>query len=155
MSIAPLAILGAVNTVFSLIGSLAHAKQRSSVEPMQMPQVAPRVQESIWHELGKNINVHALTPDELASVSQILYQNGAIDFHTHAFLSFDPAMAGSTKLLTQANALGEVDWVAEFQARLQDQLQKGDILATEQSKQALDILARLQIGARGVTSVRV
>ena len=155
MSIAPLAILGAANATFSLLGSLADALRRPSIESIQVTQATPKAQESIWHQLGKNIDVHALTPDELATVSQSLYHNGAIDFSTHALLSFDPAVVGSTKLLTQANALGEVDWVAEFQARLQDQLQKGDILATEQSKQALDILARLQAGARGVTSMRV
>ena len=150
MSIAPLAILGAVNTAFSLVGSLAQAMKRPALEVVPGPQTAPMAQESLWHQLGKNIDVHALTKDELAQVSQILYQHGAIDLHTHALLTTD-----STSLLTSSALQGQVDWMAEFQARLEHQLQKGDLKAAEHSNQALDVLALLQMGGRGLTSIRV
>lgn len=156
MTIAPLAVLGIANAAFSLIGSLAEAVGRPDPRPSQtMQQGFAQAQESVWHQLGKGLDVRAMTRDELAAVSQHLYQSGAIDLADHAVMSFDPSFAGSTGLLTEPDASGRVDWVAEFQARLSRHRQEGDEGAAVQDRRALDILARLQAGGRGVTSLRV
>lgn len=155
MTIAPLAVLGIANAAFSLIGSLAEAVSRPDPKPAQAQQAFSPAQESVWHRLGKEVDVRSMTRDELAAVSQRLYQSGAIDLSDHAVMSFDPSFAGSTGLLTAADATGNVDWVAEFQARLSRHLEEGDAGSAAQDRRVLDILGRLQAGARGVTSVRV
>jgi len=45
--------------------------------------------------------------------------------------------------------------VAEFQARLARHRAEGDAQSAARDQSALDILARLQAGSRGVTSLRV
>jgi hypothetical protein len=70
-------------------------------------------------------------------------------------MSFDPSFAGSTGLLTEPDSAGRVDWLAEFQARLDRHLQDGDERSAAQDRRVLDILGRLQAGGRGVTSLRV
>lgn len=152
MTIAPLAAFGIAKAAFSLIGSLAEAVSRPDPKPAQ---VAAQPQESVWHQAGKGVDVRSLTRDELAAVSQMLYQNGAIDLRDHATMSFDPSFAGSKGLLTAADSAGKVDWVAEFQARLARHTEEGDARSAEQDRRVLDVLARLQAGGKGVISLRV
>jgi hypothetical protein len=152
MTIAPLAVLGIAKAAFSLIGSVAEAVSRPAPRPSQV-QAQP--QESVWHQLGKGVDVRSMTRDELAFLSQQLYGSGAIELRDHATMSFDPSFAGSTGLLTEPDSAGRVDWLAEFQARLDRHLQDGDERSAAQDRRVLDILGRLQAGGRGVTSLRV
>ena len=155
MTIAPLAVLGIANAAFSLIGSIADAVSRPDPRPAQATQSFPQAQESVWHQLGKGVDVRALTRDELAAVSQQLYRSGAIGLDDHAALSLDPSFAGSAELLTSPDGSGRVDWVAEFQARLARHQEQGDASSATQDRRVLDILGRLQAGGKGVTSIRV
>lgn len=152
MTIAPLAILGIAKTAFSLIGSLAEAVKRPADNPTMTPASA---QESVWHQIGKGVDVRSLTQEDLAKVSGMLYDNGVISLRDHATMSFDPSFAGSSGLLTEADASGRVDWMAEFQARLAKHQKEGDTQGAAQDGRVLDILSRLQAGAKGVTSIRV
>lgn len=153
MTIAPLAALGIAKTAFSVISALAdHARQPS---PEAQTRQTGQVQESIWHQVGQAVDVRSMTQDDLAKVSSMLYDNGLISLSDHATLSFDPSFAGSAGLLTTPDASGQVDWVAEFQARLARHNQDGDSRGAAQDQRVLDILGRLQAGARGVTSIRV
>ncbi len=152
MTIAPLAILGIAKTAFSLIGSLAEAVKR----PADNPTVTPAsVQESVWHQIGKEVDVRSLSQEDLAKVSSMLYDSGAISLQDHAALSFDPSFAGSSNLLTATDSSGRVDWIAEFQARLAEHQKEGDSQSAAQDGRMLDILSRLQAGSKGVTSIRV
>ena len=117
MTIAPLAILGIAKTAFSLIGSLAEAVKRPADNPAMTPESA---QESVWHQIGKEVDVRSLSQEDLAKVYSLLYDNGVISLQDHAALSFDPSFAGSSGLLTAADASGRVDWMAEFQALFGD-----------------------------------
>jgi hypothetical protein len=152
MTIAPLAAIGIVNAACSLIGTLAEAVSRPDPRPAQ---VAAQPQESVWHQLGKGVDIHSMTREELAGISQALYQSGAIELSDHGVMSFNPAFAGSSGLLTGTDASGKVDWEAEFRARLAQHMEDGDAGAVEQDRRVLEILGRLQAGSRGVTSVRV
>lgn len=153
MSIAPLAALGIAKTAFDLIGSLADAVKRPKAPSVQ--SVEPRAQESIWHQLGQQVDLRSMTREELAKISLFLYDNGAISLQDHAVMSFDPSFAGSTNLLTSPNSAGQVDWVAEFQARLRQHTSAGDTEAASGDQRILEIFARLQAGSKGVTSIRV
>ena len=152
MTIAPLAAIGIANAAVSLISTLAEAVSRPDPRPAQ---VAAQPRESVWHQLGKGADVHAMTRDELAEVSMALYRSGAIELRDHAVMSFDPAFAGSQGLLTGADAAGRVDWEAEFRARLARHMEEGDERSAGQDMRVLDILGRLQAGRKGVTSIRV
>jgi hypothetical protein len=153
MSIAPLAALGIAKTAFDIIGALADAVKRPQTTSVQ--SMEPKAQESIWHQIGQEVDVRSLTRDELAKVSQLLYDNGAISLQDHATMSFDPSFAGSTNLLTTPDSAGQVDWVAEFQARLRQHTTAGDTEAAAGDQRILEIFARLQAGSKGVTSIRV
>ncbi len=149
---APLAVLGIAKTAFSIIGSLAEAVTRpSSSNSASNAHAAP--QESVWHQLGKAVDVRSLTQDEMAKVAWMLYDNGVIGLEDQTALT--GGGSGHSGLLTAADAQGRVDWVAEFQARLTQHRSLGDERAAVQDQRALDILARLQAGSRGVTSIRV
>lgn len=151
---APLAVLGIAKTAFSLIGSLADAVSRPS-SGNSGSSAHPVAQESVWHQLGKAVDVRALTQDEMAKVAWMLYDNGAIGLEDQTLLTGDGASSGQSGLLTAADAQGRVDWVAEFQARLAQHRSQGDEQGVAQDQRALDVLARLQVGSRGVTSIRV
>ncbi len=149
---APLAVLGIAKTAFSIIGSLADAVSRPST-PASGAASAAVAQESVWHQLGKSVDVAALSQDEMAKVAWTLYDNGAIGLDDFRTLTLDHT--GQSGMLTSADAQGRVNWSAEFQARLAQHRSQGDEQAAAQDQRALDILARLQAGARGVTSIRV
>lgn len=155
MSIAPLAALGIAKTAFSIIGSLAGAMKRPAAEASMAVANAPQAQESLWHQIGKQIDLSSMTKDDLAKVSSMLYDNGLISLQDHAAMSFDPSFAGSSNLLTATDGSGRVDWMAEFQARLAKHQKEGDTQSAAQDGRVLDILSRLQAGAKGVTSIRV
>lgn len=151
MSIAPLAVLGIAKAAFSLVDFLADSLRRPAADRSTATAQQASAQESVWHRIGREVDVRSLSPEDLAKVSWMLYDNGAIGLGDHATLSFD----GSSGLLTGADASGRVDWVAEFQARLARHRAEGDAQSAARDQGALDILARLQAGSRGVTSVRV
>lgn len=155
MSIAPLAALGIAKTAFSIIGSLADAMRRPSSESSVTGMNVAQAQESLWHQIGKEMDVSAMTQDDLSKISAMLYDNGLISLRDHATMSFDPSFAGSSNLLTAADASGRVDWMAEFQARLAKHKAEGDASSAAQDERVLDILARLKAGSKGVTSIRV
>lgn len=155
MSIAPLAALGIAKTAFSIIGSLADAVRRPSAEAAGSAMTAMPAQESPWHQIGREADVHSMTREELAKISAMLYDQGLISLTDHATMSFDPSFAGSSNLLTAADGAGRVDWMAEFQARMARHSEQGDSTAAAQDERVLGILSRLQAGSRGVTSIRV
>jgi len=155
MSIAPLAALGLAKTAFSLIGSLADAVRRPSSEPAEPAMTAAAAQESPWHQIGRGVDVNSMTREDLAKVSAMLYDQGLISLSDHATMSFDPTFAGSSNLLTAADASGRVDWMAEFKARMAKHSAQGETSAAAQDERVLDALSRLQAGGRGVTSIRV
>lgn len=157
MSIAPLAVLGIAQTAFSLIGALTDSAARVSSrnQAFQTQTPAAQVQESIWHQLGQEADIRSLTREEMAKVSQLLYDNGAITLADHATMSLDPSFSGSAELLTAPDSSGRIDWMAEFQARLEQHGRMGDTQAAENDQRVLEIFSRLQAGANGVMSLRV
>jgi len=152
MTIAPLAVLGIAKTAFSLIDSLVDAASRPSAKSAP---AMPQAQESVWHQVGQEVDVTSMTSDELAKVAQLLYSNGAIDINDYGTMNSDPSFSGSSNLLTAPDSSGRVDWIAEFKARLAQHSAAGDTQAANQDSRVLDILGRLQAGSRGVTSIRV
>lgn len=149
---APMAVLGIAKTAFSLIGSLADAVSRPSSTNADSG-VQAVAQESVWHQLGKSIDVTSLPSEEMAKVAWSLYDNGAIGLEDYKSLTLGEA--SQSGLLTSPDSQGRINWEAEFQARLSRHRSQGDDHAVAADQRALDILSRLKAGSRGVTSIRV
>ena len=147
MSIAPLAILGTAQAAYSLFGAESRSAAVQKTSSLQGTAVA---QESIWHQLGQQLNVSSMTKDELSQVATDLYSNNAISMQDYMALVSD-----TSALQTSADAQGKVNWMAEFQARLTRHQSLGDQQGVQTDQSILDVLNRLSAGARGVISIHV
>ena len=147
MSIAPLAILGSAQAAYSLF--VAESRSAAVQKPSSLQGTAV-AQESIWHQLGQQLNVSSMTKDELSQVATDLYSNNAISMQDYMALVSD-----TSALQTSADAQGKVNWMAEFQARLTRHQSLGDQQGVQTDQSILDVLNRLSAGARGVISIHV
>lgn len=163
MAIAPLAALGIAQTAFSLIDTIAGAMRSSSTQSQvqtkaqlqAQAEAQAKARETLWHQIGQAVDVTSMSQEDLATMAQVLYDNGAISVQDKAMMSLDPSFAGSSSLLTGTDAAGNVDWMAEFRARYARHSAVGDSTAAAGDQRVLDILARLQAGGRGGVSIRV
>lgn len=142
MTIAPLAALGIANTAFSLLRSLT-AGAAAPAGPASRPLAA-----SAWHEVAASLDVRAATPAQMAQAAQALCDAGLITVEECATLCLDPvAVPGG--LRTAPDAAGRVDWLAEFQARLQHARAQGQSLVADRLEAAMEVLQRLAAARRG------
>lgn len=142
MTIAPLAALGIANTAFSLLRSLtagASAPAASAPRPLAI---------SPWHQAAASLDVRAATPAQLAQTAQALCDAGLITVEECATLCLDPA-AVAGRMQTAPDAAGRVDWLAEFQARLDHARAQGQSLVADRLEAAVEILQRLAAARRG------
>jgi hypothetical protein len=147
MTIAPMALLGAAQGVFSLLGSLTRVAR-----PTAALQEAS-FRSSVWHTVAAGLNVRQAAAADLAQAARSLYEAGMITLEECAVLSLDPVVS-SGPLRTPADALGRVDWIAEFGARLDAAQARGDTREAARLQDALGILQRLAAARRGPLSCR-
>lgn len=100
----------------------------------------------IWEELRKEYNILKSSFDELCDMSKRLYQAGQISLFDHAVLTFDPSKSPQpikTNLcLTETDAEGKRDWIAEYEARAARDLKMSNMMGYRVNKNILGILER-------------
>ena len=109
----------------------------------------------IWKELSDNFNVRNASFEEICEISFQLYQSGKISLGEHAILTFDWNKARAHMQqhlnipvvdlhLTPANFEGKRNWIAEYEARMNRDLQLNNLLGYEINKKITGILKRLE-----------
>lgn len=104
----------------------------------------------IWKELSNQYDIRNATIDELCDITLKLYKAGEISLFDHAFLSFDLDKAlRELRIrfnipLPKTNIDGKKDWIAEYEARANMHLERGDIVGYKNMQRMLGILRRLQ-----------
>ncbi len=82
-------------------------------------------------DIVKKYDVKNITPNEMANMSQELYDSGNISFKIHAFLSFQPELNPSyeSTIGKLTNSIAEPDkpmnFLGEWKGRLEHQLKSG------------------------------
>lgn len=111
---------------------------------------------SIWSELGAQVNVHAATKEDMAAVSQHLYDTGNISLKVHAMLSFDPTLIPGdvSGYLTQSDNAGNRDWLVEFQQRRDLAKKLGDEESVKNIDKAIVVLEKLDKGGDSGVSLK-
>ncbi|HEY3433452.1 MAG TPA: hypothetical protein VGK09_13000 [Rhodocyclaceae bacterium] len=106
-------------------------------------------------DIAKKYDVRNMSPQEMATMSQELYQSGTISFQDHALLSFQP------ELSPQANqvlpGLGDQadtpkDFIAQWETQLQTHEKLGDVTSTKNDQRMLNILGNLAALHQSATS---
>lgn len=113
----------------------------------------------VWKQLGQEYDVASMSVESMTVVSLTLYENNEINLFEHSILSFD-ASAGQLGeeadiFRTEADEDGKRDWIAEFQARLEEHQASGDTSAAASDQRILSILERLQAAASGGLNLTV
>ena len=106
---------------------------------------------SIWKTLSDAYDIHNLTGDQMAELSQTLYDTGEITLRDHASLSFNPPdLAPEQVLLTPPDGEGEVDWIAEYQARIEAAQKNNDTRNLLVNQRIMGYLTRIDTGGAGM-----
>jgi len=108
----------------------------------------PKYCPDIWGKLAKEHDIRNASIDELCDITLKLYKAGEISLFDHVLLSFDPSKSPQkirfNIFLTEANADGKRDWIAEHEARANMHLKRGDMVGYKNRQRVLGILRRLQ-----------
>lgn len=137
------------NQLFSIIKTVGNK------ESSNLPQTNSV---NIWDDLSKTHNVRNATFDEIKTISKALYDAGEISLKEVAVLTFDFERATNylkqnspvsipdsfNMYKTTSNSNGERDWIAEFEARAQEDFKYGNLLGYHSNKKILTILKQLE-----------
>lgn len=97
-------------------------------------------------DAAKKFDVRNMSPRDMATMSQALYQSGTISFRDHALLSFQPEL-GQQFNATLPGAPGEPDaprdFLAQWEAQLQIHEKLGDAEFAKNDQRVLNILGNL------------
>ncbi|WP_431026987.1 hypothetical protein [Lysinibacillus sp. LZ02] len=113
--------------------------------------------EDIYEELSSKYDVRNATFEQIVDISHALYEAGELSLGEVAILTFDYGRAtqsikevakGSASpsfdmYETKANAMGQRDWIAEFEARATKDIQYGNLIGHSHKKKILHILQQL------------
>lgn len=120
--------------------------------------IPPAVNENVWEELSETYDVRNATFDEMKEIASILHQAGAISGKDVAILTFDYDRASNdikqyasisvssnfSLYETATDKSGRRDWIAEFGARAQKDLQFGNLVGHSAKTKILNILQQLE-----------
>ncbi|NLW92273.1 MAG: hypothetical protein GXY34_11830 [Syntrophomonadaceae bacterium] len=108
----------------------------------------------VWQELKEEYDIRHCTFQDLCDISLKLYKEGEISFFEHLKLTFDWEKAanffrrypGATTDLnrTPADAEGNRDWIAEFNAKASFNMKFGDMDNYVRDTKLAKILSRLE-----------
>ncbi|WKV09285.2 hypothetical protein Q2T46_02160 [Thermoanaerobacterium sp. CMT5567-10] len=101
----------------------------------------------IWKELSGKYNIRNASFSDIKNISYELYKAGQISLLDHGILTFDPNESTQkikpNIFLTQSDSNGRIDWIAEYEARVNRDLKIGNITGYLNNKRILNILKRL------------
>ena len=102
--------------------------------------------EAIWQQLGREYNIHNISHQERAELSQKLYDAGEITLLDHAMLSFDGdnGQLPGISFLTEPNGEGKFDLVDEYNARIEQDKLMNNQTNLVHNERILDILNHLE-----------
>ncbi|MBI3525876.1 MAG: hypothetical protein HY066_15390 [Betaproteobacteria bacterium] len=97
-------------------------------------------------DVAKKYAVRDMSPQEMAAMSQELYQSGAITFQDHALLSFQPELSpqfDKTLLGAPGKPDAPKDFIAQWETQLQMHEKMGDVNFAKNDQRILNILGNL------------
>ena len=147
-----------INTRYSIpvtyLGTNVALNQKNNVESTASTEEKKDMEHitngnsKIWEALGKEYDIRNSSFDELCDMSKRLYEAGQISLFDHATLTFDssksPQPIKPNLFLTEANANGKRDWIAEYEKRAARDLNMGNMMGYRVNKNILAILNRLR-----------
>ena len=101
-------------------------------------------------DIAKKYDVENISPEEMAQMSQELYDNNHISLKTHALLSFQPELGDFDAILAQKTGTSSSssslsnqrrNFLQEWEDRLQSKQDEG--LAIENTKEIVNLLQNL------------
>lgn len=121
---------------------LPQIKSNTAIEGAKANRTEP---ESIWRKLASKYDVHSITMEETANLSQELYDAGEISLLDHAILSFNPdlKLPYGTGFLTQADNKGNHDLISEYENRIEINKKMGNRQSLVNNERVLEYLERL------------
>lgn len=92
--------------------------------------------------IARKYDVRSMSPREMSTMSQTLYQSGAISFQDHALLSFQPELGtGFIGAVNQADT--PKDFIAHWEQQLKIHEQHGEESFAKNDRRILNILGNL------------
>ncbi|WP_020588897.1 hypothetical protein [Desulfobacter curvatus] len=97
-------------------------------------------------DIAKKYDVENISPEEMAQMSQELYDNNHISLKIHALLSFQPELGDFDAILAQKTGTSSLsnqrrNFLQEWEDRLQSKQDEG--LAIENTKKIVNLLQNL------------
>lgn len=143
---------------------LRQAAQEPAASTLQAGASAPAAQGgSIWRDVGQRYDVTNMNLSEMDAMTMELYQAGAITLLDRAVLTLDPtqmsvngqALSEQTIRLTQADASGRRDWIAELEAQKEQALARGETQNASMDERLLGVLRHVQAGSGAGVNLEV
>lgn len=97
-------------------------------------------------DVASQYDVRGMSPQDMAAMSQTLYDSGAISFQDHALLSFQPELSpqfGKMAPSASGNPDTPRDFIAQWEAQLQIHDKLGDVGFAKNDQRMLNILGNL------------
>ncbi|TCL70072.1 hypothetical protein EDC14_101061 [Hydrogenispora ethanolica] len=137
-------------TPYRRSGSVPKAEAgQESFAAIRVQAAAPAGNEpdSIWERLSRDHDIRNATFAELCDISSQLYQAGQITLLDHSIMTFNPSQSPQAVrpnlFLTPAGPDGKRDWIAEYQARIRQDLKLNQTQTAADHRRILEILQRL------------
>jgi len=101
----------------------------------------------VWEQVSAAYDPNEMTFADLSKMANKLYEEGEISLRHVALLTFNPTKHPtnpvSNYFLTPEDHLGRRNWIAEFEARLEQNRQLGNSVGMDATTEVLDILRKL------------
>ncbi|MEK5231736.1 hypothetical protein MHB42_08140 [Lysinibacillus sp. FSL K6-0232] len=138
---------------------MATPSQQASFSIQEVNDTTPAAtNNNVWEELSQTYNIRNATFNEVKEVAARLYKAGEITLKEVVTLTFDyeratnyikqhapiHVSANFNMYETDADELGRRDWIAEFGARAQKDLQFGNLVGYSAKTKILTILQQLE-----------
>lgn len=155
MYIAPLQ--AAKNTQTNNKQNKPNATQRTIFQETVADKIKEKTKDSnVWKELANRYNVENTTFEGISQIAKSLYDAGEITLQDVMTMIFDYGKATAdlknkfshissqfSMFETTPDSLGNMNWLFEFEARAQKNLDYGNILSYQNNIRILDILKQI------------